>query len=581
MICIMREKGVCYPPQRTVFRPSESYPEYMFDDLETGSFNMVYKMIRDGFIKMGLDIDNIGSSLWNPFKDYVKPGYTVLLKPNMVLDYNLSGGGTDCLFTHPSIVAAVMDYVCIALKGKGKIIIGDAPLQECNFDALCKESGYQCLVDYYKGKGIDVELVDFRNVKTIEKNGLRYLREEKKEEGVTVHLDGLSAHNGLSQKRLKNLRITNYDPRILQMHHHDKKHEYKVSKYVLDADVIFNLPKPKTHRKAGVTIALKNLVGINANKEYLPHHTLGSVNEGGDAYKTENVYLNLANMVLDVKNILEFEKNMELADKAKFLYDELHSVGQRLVKEDYWEGSWYGNDTIWRTILDLNRILLYADKHGKIKDSQQRKVFIVADMIVSGQKEGPLAPSPLYAGMIAMGDDSLCFDRVVCSAMGFDYRDIPSLSDYMVSDKYPISTNEEPVIVSNYTDWDGASCKELKNKSLMFQPTRGWEEKIGNPYKEYLIKDLQEIRNPIYIFGAGMKGKTAYKLFKRNGIEICSFCDNNNKLHNTDVLDGIKCINLENTDLNGVFIISVPEAYAEEVKAQILSSGRTVKGIYP
>lgn len=32
--------------------------------------------------------------------------------------------------------------------------------------------------------------------------------------------------------------------------------------------------RPKTHRKADVTIFLRNLVGINANKEFLPHHAV-------------------------------------------------------------------------------------------------------------------------------------------------------------------------------------------------------------------------------------------------------------------------------------------------------------------
>ena len=32
-----------------------------------------------------------------------------------------------------------------------------------------------------------------------------------------------------------------------------------------------SLPKLKTHKKAGITCALKNLIGINGNKEYLPH----------------------------------------------------------------------------------------------------------------------------------------------------------------------------------------------------------------------------------------------------------------------------------------------------------------------
>jgi uncharacterized protein (DUF362 family) len=54
--------------------------------------------------------------------------------------------------------------------------------------------------------------------------------------------------------------------------HHPGVHQYLVAKEVIEADIIINLPKLKTHRKAGVTCALKNLIGINGNKEYLPHH---------------------------------------------------------------------------------------------------------------------------------------------------------------------------------------------------------------------------------------------------------------------------------------------------------------------
>src|SRR5438093_548816 len=32
-----------------------------------------------------------------------------------------------------------------------------------------------------------------------------------------------------------------------------------------------------------------------------------------------------------------------------------------------YDGNWSGNDTLWRTILDLNRILLHADKNGELR----------------------------------------------------------------------------------------------------------------------------------------------------------------------------------------------------------------------
>jgi len=48
--------------------------------------------------------------------------------------------------------------------------------------------------------------------------------------------------------------------------HNGTRHEYLLCRTPMDADVFINLPKLKTHKKVGVTCALKNLVGINANK---------------------------------------------------------------------------------------------------------------------------------------------------------------------------------------------------------------------------------------------------------------------------------------------------------------------------
>ena len=74
---------------------------------------------------------------------------------------------------------------------------------------------------------------------------------------------------GECKRNIKNMRITNYDPSIMQRHHNEEKHEYYISDYALQADVIINIPKPKCHRKAGMTAALKNFVGLNVRKEFV------------------------------------------------------------------------------------------------------------------------------------------------------------------------------------------------------------------------------------------------------------------------------------------------------------------------
>ena len=58
------------------------------------------------------------------------------------------------------------------------------------------------------------------------------------------------------------------------------------------------------------------------------------------------------------------------------------------------EGDWYGNDTVWRMALDLNRVLFFADRNGVLQERPQRRYFSVIDGIVAGEGEGPLLPTP-------------------------------------------------------------------------------------------------------------------------------------------------------------------------------------------
>ena len=86
---------------------------------------------------------------------------------------------------------------------------------------------------------------------------------------------------------------------------------------------------------------------------------------------------------------------------------------------------WYGNDTLWRTLLDINRAVFYTDKSGKLCDSIQKKYFCLIDGIVGGEKDGPISCEPVYPGVLAAGFNPVAFDVVVTSLMGFDVDKVP------------------------------------------------------------------------------------------------------------------------------------------------------------
>ncbi len=469
-----------YPQKETLFRPDTAYPEYYFGtDHVSEEKNEVYNAVRESLHLLGLDAEHYGTSEWNPLVDFVKPSDTVLIKPNLVMDVNRSGMGTDCLYTQPSVVAPMVDYVLIALRGQGKIVIGDAPMQECNFEKLIIESGYKELVEWYRANGVEIELVDFRELKSDVVNGIRVQKINDNAMGTIIDLGTDSEFSGESKETLGKMRITNYNPDILKQHHTVDKNEYYVSDYVLNADCIINMPKPKTHRKAGATISLKNMVGINVRKEYLPHHTMGSMAEGGDEYAKKNAVQRLRSRLWDKRNRLSSQNQFAGAFVCNFI-SKMCSAILKVGELKYSEGSWWGNHTISRTISDLNKILYYADKRGKMRITPQRKVLIVADMIVSGEKEGPVLPSPKNVGVIAAGVNPVCFDEAVVTLMGFDPDKIPTLQNVRKVKRYTLVDAEtQASISSNKVEYDSHTLMDLGvDMQWGFISTEGWRGHI-------------------------------------------------------------------------------------------------------
>lgn len=490
----IRKTDVYGYPDEAPFHPSGNYPEYPFGCEKIGYHkeickrlshsNPIYENIRLLFLDMGLDAENFGTGEWNPLKDYIKPGDTVLLKPNIVLHENHhKASGIDCVITNGSLIRAVADYVYIALKGKGTMIIADAPVQSCDFQKAIKHMGLQEIQRFYNEQCFPIELIDFRKERAIlgakgKITGKEVLPGDPR--GYTrVDLKRDSMHDEQADL-YENLRVTNYDPEKMKEHHNKEVHEYLIPNSVLQADVVINLPKPKTHRKAGITGAMKNLVGINGSKDWLPHHKTGSVSENGDEYLYKDVFKKIYTFLQEKIDICLIQGRTKPAGGLRMV-QLIAGVLKRLSARDHYsEGSWWGNDTIWRTICDLNRLLIYADKKGELQNKAERKCISILDMIISGEGEGPLAPSPKPVGILAAGMNPLVTDTVIAGIMGFDYRKIPHIYNAYGSYPYPIYNKsvDDIIIFSNEANWNGSiSCINYSH-SLKYKPTAGWKGHI-------------------------------------------------------------------------------------------------------
>jgi uncharacterized protein (DUF362 family) len=370
------------------------------------------------------------------FGGVIAQGAKVLVKPNWVLHENEGPWGIEPLITHGSIIHQV---VRLALDADpSRVMVGDAPVQGCDFERLLTASSIkEWATPLAAADPRFAGIRDFRRTKSSEQEGGRRVTRRNArdiEHFVLFDLAGESLLEPITDGR-GNFRVTMYPPELLQRTHAPGRHQYLVARDVMEADVIINLPKLKTHKKAGITCALKNLIGINGNKEFLPHHRVGGSATGGDCYPGRSVIKRSLEATLDIQNSTDSTLTQDATTlAARVLNRAALMTGDRLGVE----GSWSGNDTIWRTCLDLNRILLYGRADGTLADVPQRQVINVVDAIVAGQGDGPLAPEPFELGLLLAGSSSAAVDWVGAHLLGYAPFHIPIAREAFGSFRFPL-----------------------------------------------------------------------------------------------------------------------------------------------
>lgn len=476
MVYLSQNDRIQYP--KAAFHPDCAYPEYPFGgEAISKEPNVVYEAVRNCLHGLGYDSANYGTAQWNPLGELLQPGQTVVIKPNLVMHENKNKNAgehaMECLVTHPSCIRAICDYCAIALKGTGNIIIADAPMQGCDFEVLKEKMHLNELLDFYKNSKISVQLLDLREFQAkFDKNKVIVEKAYTESEGITVHLGEKSAHyrSGSNEQ----YQVSDYEKDETMQHHHGAVHDYAISKTILQADLLINFCKPKTHRLAGITAAMKNMVGATYNKATLPHRCAGSRSEGGDAYLNKSWLKRMADRALTAKIRAEAKHQIAKATLLRYVYGVFLVAGRKLAKDDYYIGSWYGNDTIWRTVVDLNYIVKYADKNGVLQDTPQRKLLHFGDMIISGQRNGPVSPEPKKLGIVLASEDAAAFDETVCKIMGFDADHIPLLRAIVQNQTW--ISHEKVKIYSNHKQYEGEVGDGIFPESWNFRPHDAWKD---------------------------------------------------------------------------------------------------------
>ena len=483
-VAIIQDLSAEYP-KLPPFDPPEEYPE--FQGYSTDPSNKVYPMIRSLLHQYGFDKDNFGKSEWNPFRDICIKGGSTIIKPNLVKHFHPDGDSAMLSqIVHGSILRPIIDYVFKAQGPDGRITIGDTPLQKADFGKMMELTGIADMVEALSEKfDTDIELIDFRIEKlaveaisgTIRKHiqlpgdKRGYIDVDIGDNSELSELERAAKQNyyTLGDHSVNHLSPWTRDIGMPNNMHHPGKHCYAIAASVLDSDTFISISKLKTHKKTGVTLSLKNLIGIVRGKEYIPHHRPGAP-PIGDAFphypSRPFVYRRML--------IKSFTRIVSLVPENSGFYTAFRRFGRMFLKTTTRSsskpiefGNWYGNDTLWRTILDLNRIILFVDKKGNLSDTQTRNYLSLVDGIIGQDGQGPMAGKPVPSGTILLGTDPVSVDAASSHLMGFDPQLIPQISKNERESRYRIGSPEFRFLDNSF-----------KDKNYRYLAPSGWRDKL-------------------------------------------------------------------------------------------------------
>lgn len=471
-------------PDDPPFHPDQPYPEYGFGSVSAGQ-NLAYSTVRECLRRAALDNDRYGTPDWNPLGRWISPGQTVLLKPNMVNQWHpRDPQGSEYVITHGSIVRAAADYVWKALGGRGCIVVADAPETYASYREVAAKMGLDAIRNFYRDHGLDFDLIDLREEEWVERDGVVVERRSvggDPEGCVAFDLGDLSefvGHGGGGRYY-----GADYDTSVVNWHHTDGRHEYLIASSAITCDVILSLPKLKTHRKAGITVSLKNLVGVNGEKNWLPHHTEGHPGNGGDEHPAPDAKHRAERRILPLIRWLSINAPVV----GPWIHRYARRAGRRIfgdTEEVIRGGNWWGNDTIWRMCLDLNKIILYGAPDGQLRPevpSSRKPHLVLVDALLAGEGRGPTNPDPVSAALIVFGAHPASVDAACARLIGFDPEKIPIVRQAFRCRRYPITEWDwtDVRLVSNKAEWDDVLLHELPTDSVFhFEPHYGWKGQI-------------------------------------------------------------------------------------------------------
>lgn len=411
---------------------------------------------------------------------------SIVIKPNWVLHETDAAFPIRALVTSSALIEAVVT-ACLAQFPAAQIVVGDVPLQYADFALLRLQSGLDAVIARFADEP-RVRFLDLRR-DVMERDATSFMRPIAGSHGDPrgyrlVQLGTLSHLEPISDQAQR-FAVNDYRGEVTSSNHRRGHHNYFISQTILDCDLFINLPKWKAHQKSAITGALKNVVGISCDKAYLPHFRRGAPAWGGDEYRDDHRWMYLIQTrvreALQKRSAIAFKllkPGWELFKKLRGIETRMATAGVASDRFYIAGGSWFGNDTIWRMIYDLNSIIELVDREGVRREHRQRGYLCIVDGVISGEGNGPLQPLPRDTDWLVCGDDPFAVDTTLAWFMGFAPEKIPILAR---RDRY-LGAWGEFEVATLPIELDG-SATQLPDSAVNFgfTPPPGWKGHVERP----------------------------------------------------------------------------------------------------
>lgn len=348
----------------------------------------------------------------------------IVLKPNWVQEsHEQKPDVWEPLITHPTIIISVIECLGQLIKGHATISICDGPHTYASFAKIIARGDFDQHLKSLRIKypNLTLELLDLRREIWLRREEVIIERKANPDDPRGYVATNLGNNSLFYRFHGEGRYYGAYvDTREVNAHHHGETHEYLIAGTPMSCDLFINLPKMKTHKKTGITCCLKNLVGINGDKNWLPHHVEGTPKTNGDEFPTEKISHSFERYAK--------KKGQQLVIKYPFLFSwllqKLRNIGKTVIGDSdttIRNGNWEGNDTCWRMVHDLNKAMLFYNKDGSLREKNQPRLYLaIVDGIIGGEGNGPLCPDAVESNILVSGTNPATVDLVVSCLMGFN-----------------------------------------------------------------------------------------------------------------------------------------------------------------